>query len=190
MALDPTYQTDAVFPLFIARQLPAGVAGIVIAGIFAAAQSTISTSMNSIATACTTDFARRFDLIGSERGYLRLARWLTLLFGLLGTGAALLIAYADIKSLWDSFISILGLFGGAMCGLFMLGIFTTRANGPGALIGALAGALCLWLVQQYTEVSFLLYGTVGIVATFVIGWLASCFFDKDPNPRKGLTIYD
>lgn len=188
-ALDPTYQTDAVFPLFIARQLPAGAAGIVIAGIFAAAQSTISTSMNSISTAFTTDFVRRFDLISSERGYLRLARWLTVIFGLLGTGFALLIAYADIKSLWDSFISILGLFGGAMCGLFMLGIFTTRANGPGALVGAAGGALCLWLVQQYTEVSFLLYATVGIVATFVIGWIASLMFPKDTKTLRGLTIH-
>ncbi|MGI9543760.1 MAG: sodium:solute symporter family transporter, partial [Cyclobacteriaceae bacterium] len=132
VALDPTFQTDAVFPLFIARQLPTGIAGIVIAGIFAAAQSTISTSMNSIATAFTTDFARRFDWVASEKGYLNLARMLTVIFGLLGTGFALLIAYADIKSLWDSFIGILGLFGGAMCGLFMLGIFTTRANGKGA----------------------------------------------------------
>jgi SSS family transporter len=188
-ALDPTYQTDAVFPLFIARQLPAGAAGIVIAGIFAAAQSTISTSMNSIATAFTTDFIRRFDLIGSERGYLRLARLLTVIFGVLGTGFALLIAYADIKSLWDSFIGILGLFGGAMCGLFMLGIFTTRANGPGALIGAVGGALCLWLVQQYTEVSFLLYATIGITATFVIGWTASLLFANAPKSLKDLTIY-
>ncbi len=188
-SLDPTYQTDAVFPLFIARQLPAGVAGIVIAGIFAAAQSTISTSMNSISTAFTTDFIRRFDRIGSEKGYLNLARILTVLFGMLGTGFALLLAYADIKSLWDSFIGILGLLGGAMCGLFMLGILTARANGKGAVTGAITGALCLWLVQQYTEVSFLLYASIGILATFVIGWMASMVFEKDSKTIDGLTIH-
>ncbi|MGI9542075.1 MAG: sodium:solute symporter family transporter, partial [Cyclobacteriaceae bacterium] len=99
------------------------------------------------------------------------------------------IAYADIKSLWDSFIGILGLFGGAMCGLFMLGIFTTRANGKGAVIGAIAGAVCLWLVQQYTEVSFLLYATVGIVATFVIGYVVSLLFSGSSKSIEGLTVY-
>lgn len=178
-ALDPTFQTDAVFPLFIAHQLPAGIAGLVIAGVFAAAQSTISTSMNSIATAITTDFAKRFNLYNKEKSYLRLARILTVLFGVLGTGFALLIAYADIKSLWDSFIGILGLFGGAMCGLFMLGIFTKTANGRGALVGAFGGALCLWLVQQYTDVSVLMYATVGIVATVVIGWVVSWVWNED-----------
>ncbi len=188
-ALDPTYQTDAVFPLFIAHQLPVGIAGIVVAGIFAAAQSTVSTSMNSISTAITTDFVRRFELIGSERGYLKLARLLTVVSGLLGTGFALVIAYADIKSLWDSFISILGLLGGAMCGLFMLGMFTQRANGTGALIGAILGALGLWLVQQYSDVSFLLYASIGIAATFVSGYLASLLVPGDQKPAEGLTIH-
>ena len=188
-ALDPTYQTDAVFPLFIARQLPVGIAGIVVAGIFAAAQSTISTSMNSISTALTTDFVRRFDLVKSEKGYLNLARSLTILFGVFGTGFALVIAYADIKSLWDSFIGILGLFGGAMCGLFMLGIFTTRVNGKGALTGAIGGVITLWLVQKYTEVSFLLYAAVGIVATFLIGLCVSVLWHDEGRDTNGLTIY-
>lgn len=189
LALDPNYQTDAIFPLFIAYQLPVGIAGIVIAGIFAAAQSTISTNMNSIATALTTDFVRRFDLLKNERSYLNLARILTVLFGVLGTGFAVLIAFADIKSLWDSFISILGLFGGAMCGLFMLGIFSTRANGKGALIGAIGSALCLWWVQQHTEVSFLLYATIGILATIAIGFVVSMLFPKESKSLNGLTIY-
>ena len=189
MALDPTYQTDAVFPLFIAHQLPIGVAGIVVAGIFAAAQSTISTSMNSISTAFTTDFVRRFNLIGTEKGYLGLARILTVFFGLLGTGFALVIAYADIKSLWDSFISILGLLGGAMCGLFLLGIFTQRARGPGALAGAITGALCLGLVQRFTGVSFLLYASIGIAATILAGYLISLFVPDKGKSLDGLTIH-
>ena len=188
-ALDPTFQTDAVFPLFIARQLPVGIAGMVIAGIFAAAQSTISTSMNSIATAFTTDFIRRFDFLKTEKQYLLSARLLTIVFGILGTGFALLIAYADIKSIWDSFISILGLFGGAMCGLFMLGIFTTKANGIGALIGGFGGALFLWMVQRFTDVSFLLYASIGIFATFLIGFLASLAFSGKTKPLEGLTIF-
>ncbi len=189
VSLDPSYQTDAVFPLFIAQNLPVGLAGIVIAGIFAAAQSTISTSMNSISTAFTTDFIRRFDLISSEKGYLNLARITTMMAGILGTSFALVIAYADIISLFDSYLSILGLLGGAMCGLFMLGIFTSRSNGKGALIGAVGGAVTLWLVQQYTDVSFLLYAAIGVIGTFVLGYLASFMFPGDVKNTEGLNIH-
>ena len=145
--------------------------------------------MNSIATAFTSDFVRRFDLIVSEKGYLIMARILTVIFGLIGTASALIIAYADVKSLWDSFISILGLLGGAMCGLFMLGIFTTKTNGKGALIGAVMGAGCLWMIQQFTDISFLLYASLGISFTYMFGYMASMLFKRDNKSIEGLTIF-
>ncbi len=187
--LDPTYQTDSVFPQFIASQLPAGIAGLVIAGIFAAAQSTVSTSMNSISTAFSTDFVRRFQLLHSEKHYMILARSATVLFGLFGTVSALVIANADVKSLWDSFMGILGLLGGAMCGLFLLGILTARAHGKGAVFGAIAGIISLWCVQQFTEISFLLYSAIGIASTFLFGYLSSLVLPADGKVIDGLTIY-
>lgn len=187
--LDPTFKTDAIFPLFIARELPVGVAGLVVAGIFAAAQSTISTSMNSISTALVADFVRPLNWIHSERAYLRLARALTVLMGAAGTLLALNFASSDIKSLWDQFMMILGLLGGSMCGLFCLGIFTTRTNGPGAIIGALAGAAGLFLVQRHTSVHLLLYAFVGIVICFAAGYTASLAFGPVKQSISGLTIY-
>jgi Na+/proline symporter len=187
--LDPTFQTDSIFPQFIASQLPLGIAGIVVAGVFAAAQSTISTSMNSISTAFTTDFFRRFNLLKTEKGYFKLARTLTFTFGAIGTLIALLFAAADIKSMWDSFMKVLGLFGGAMCGLFILGIFTKRTNGKGALIGALCGAGGLWWIQQNTRLSFLLYASIGIMICFVIGYMLSFIFPRDRQNIDGLTVF-
>ena len=187
--LDPTFKTDAIFPLFIARELPTGIGGLVVAGIFAAAQSTISTSMNSMSTALVTDFVRPLDWIRTERAYLWLARVLTVALGVLGVLLALLFASSDIKSLWDQFMKILGLFGGAMCGLFCLGIFTTRANGPGAIIGALAGALGLFLTQRYTDVHLLLYALVGIGVCCVVGYLSSFAFPPMRKSITGLTIH-
>lgn len=187
--LDPTFKTDAIFPLFIARELPIGIAGLVVAGIFAAAQSTISTSMNSISTAIVTDFVRRFDLIQSERSYLILARVLTFAVGALGTAFAVLLAVSDIRSAWDVFMKVLGLFGGSMCGLFMLGIFTRRANGSGALVGALVGAFGLFCVQKYTPTSFFLYAAVGISICFVVGYFASLVLPSDKRSITGLTVY-
>jgi SSS family transporter len=187
--LDPTFKTDAIFPLFIARELPTGIAGLVVAGIFAAAQSTISTSMNSTSTALVTDFVRPLQRIHSERGYLQLGRVLTAVLGVLGMLLALSFAASDIKSLWDQFMRILGLFGGPMCGLFCLGIFTTRANGPGAIIGAVAGAVGLFLVQHYTNVHLLLYAIVGITICFVCGYLASLAVPRSKKSIQGLTIH-
>jgi SSS family transporter len=187
--LDPAFKTDAIFPLFIARELPIGIAGLVVAGIFAAAQSTISTSMNSTSTALVTDFVRPLGLVHSERGYLRLGRVLTASMGILGMLLALLFAASDIKSLWDQFMTILGLFGGAMCGLFCLGIFTTRTSGPGAIVGALAGAAGLFFVQQHTDVHLLLYAFVGITICFVCGYLASWVLPRSQKSIEGLTIH-
>jgi Na+/proline symporter len=187
--LDPTFKTDTIFPLFIARELPVGIAGLVVAGIFSAAQSTISTSMNSMSTALVTDFVRPLNRIRSERGYLRLGRILTVALGLMGMCLALLFATSDIKSLWDQFMMILGLFGGSMCGLFCLGIFTTRANGTGAIIGALTGAAGLFLVQRYTDVHLLLYALVGISICCLVGYISSYVFPSAKKPIAGLTIH-
>lgn len=187
--LDPTLQNDAVFPLFMARELPIGIAGLVIAGVFAAAQSTLSTSMNSTSTAFVTDFVRRFNPRLSERTYLILARVMTILFGSLGTAFAVLCALSDIKSLWDVAMAILGLLGGSMCGLFLLGMYTRRANGIGAVTGAVAGAIGLYLVKTYTSMHFFLYTIVGICTCFVVGYLVSLIIPTQEKQIEGLTIY-
>ncbi|MBN1818403.1 MAG: sodium/solute symporter [Sedimentisphaerales bacterium] len=188
--LDPTLKNDAIFTLFIARELPAGFGGLLVAGIFAAAQSTLSTSMNSCAAALITDFVRPFKLCKTEKGLLRLARVFTVGLGCLGTALALLFVVSDIKSVWDVFMAILGLIGGSMCGLFCLGIFTVRTNGVGAVIGALAGAVGLYWVQGHTQVHYLLYATIGVVFCVVVGYAASFLF---PGVRsgnvEGLTIH-
>ena len=106
--LDPTFTTDQIFPLFILHETPPGVAGLIVAGIFAAAQSTISTSMNSIATAVVTDFLRPHTTCSTEAGYLRVARWLTVSFGVAGTLLGLVFVDPGIRSLFDSFIAVLG----------------------------------------------------------------------------------
>jgi SSS family solute:Na+ symporter len=187
--LDPTYQNDAIFPLFISYQLPVGLGGVVIAGIYAAAQSTVSGSVHSISTVVVTDFARRFSLLKTEKGYLNLARFSTFFFGTLGTALALLFASADIKSLWESFIEVLGLFCGPMCGLFILGMFTKRVGSISAIIGAVSGAAILFMVGRYTKVSFVLYASVGITACVVVGYLMSFVISESKKDLSGLTLH-
>ena len=99
------------------------------------------------------------------------------------------MASYEIKSLWDLFTKILGLFGGSLAGLFALGIFTRRANGPGALIGAMASAATLFAVQKYTNIHFILYAGIGITVCVTVGYLASLLIPATPKDTQGLTIH-
>jgi solute:Na+ symporter, SSS family len=171
--LNPGLQTDATFAWFIANNLPGGVAGLVLAGVFAAAMSTLSSSINSIATAIVTDFYVRLRPAPSETSSLKLARWLTLLFGFIGTTVAMLMAGFEIRSLWDLFLQSIGLTGSGLAGIFILGIFTRRANSAGVLIGALASGVVLILLPRYTSLHFFLHAAAGIATCVTIGYLAS-----------------
>jgi len=187
--LDPTFMTDQIFPLFIAREVPVGLAGLIVAGVFAAAQSTVSTSMNSTATAVVTDFLRPFRALGSERGYLAGARVLTFGFGVAGTGLGLLFIDPANRSLFDSFLKVIGLFMGVLGGLFMLGMLTRRATGWGSLIGALAGATVMVLLQFYSRINGYIFATAGIATCFVVGYAASLLLPAPPQSLDGLTIH-
>ena len=182
-------KTDAIFPLFISNELPVGVAGLVVAGIFAAAQSTISTSMNSTATAIVTDFCLPFNLCKDDQGYLRLGRIFTLLLGVLGTAFACLLNYFDIRSMVDEFMSILG-------PLWRFALRTLHARHAhksnqcdGGLLGALTGLVTVWCVKYFTDVSFFLYAMIGTVGTFVAGYVVSLITPREEKDILALTIY-
>jgi len=188
--LDPGFQNDAILPFFMVSELPAGIAGLVVAGIFAAAQSTISTSMNSTATAGVTDFIRPYQRDRDDSYFLKLGRLFTFLFGCGGTLLAVMLAGSDIKSLLEQFFAFIGLFGGSLGGLFLLGIFTTRTNSRGAVTGAASGAVVLYLVQTYTDTHVYLYAFVGVASCFVSGYLASLLSGKPKQSLSGLTVFN
>jgi SSS family transporter len=187
--LDPTITTDQIFPFFISREMPMGVAGIIVAGIFAAAQSTVSTSMNSIATTVVTDFMRPLNLCRSESGYLRAARWWTIAFGVAGTVLGVVFVNPEIRSLFDAFIKIIGLFMGVLGGLFILGAVSRRANATGAATGAFVGAIVMLYLWRFTEVNGYLYTACGIVSCVVVGYLTSRFVGSTQPNLRGLTLY-
>jgi SSS family solute:Na+ symporter len=185
----PSLQDDAIFPFFIMSELPAGVAGLVVAGVFAAAQSTLASSMNSIATAYVTDFHRRLRPNHADRFYLRVARGVTVLVGVAGTGVALVLAGTNIRSIYSTFLEILGLLGGTLSGLFLLGIFSRRASGPGALVGALSGAVIVFAVRFTHPLNVYAYAPIGLTACVAIGWLFSLLLPVVPKDLEGLTIH-
>ena len=187
--LDPTITTDQVFPLFIAREMPVGLAGLIVAGVFAAAQSTVSTSMNSTATAIVTDFMRPFRLCRSEAGYLTAARVGTFLIGVVGTLIGLLFVDPDITSLFESFIKVIGLFMGVLGGLFVLGAVTRRANTVGAMTGAIVGAAVMFGLWRFTPINGFLYAASGMTTCVLVGYVVSLATGRPEHDLTGLTIY-
>ena len=179
--LDPTITTDQIFPLFIAMEMPVGVAGLIVAGIFSAAQSTVSTSMNSTATTLVTDFMRPLKICQDEKGYLKAAKRTTFFIGTLGTLLGLVFVNPEIKSLFDTFIKIIGLFMGVLGGLFLLGFLTRKANSAGAMTGAILGTVFMFYLWKYTSVNGYLYTSCGITACFVSGYLTSLLTSKDSD---------
>ena len=187
--LDPTIQNDQVFPMFIAMEVPTGLAGLIVAGIFAAAQSTVSTSMNSTATAVVTDFLRPFNRCTSEADYLRAAKIITLIMGVLGTFTGLLFISPEIRSLMSEYFKVIGMFMGALGGLFLLGIITTRANARGAFIGLLGGVGVMVWVWSATETNGFLYASIGVTSCLVIGYCASLFLPEPQKDLENLTLH-
>jgi SSS family solute:Na+ symporter len=186
--LNPTFaNTDAIFPWYIASQLPAGILGFIIAGIFAAAMSSLSSSINSAATAYATDIHFRFGW-NKKKNELKIARRASLLIGLTGILFAFLMATMDVKSLWDEFNKILGLVLGGLGGLFLLGLITRKANSIGALAGIVGSIIVQLIMIRTQQVHLLLYATTGFVSCFVIGYLVSLLF-KDKSEISSLTIY-
>lgn len=185
-AMDMTMQkTDAIFPFFMMSQLPAGIAGLLIAAVFAATMSTIASNINSISTAFTVDFWGRFRKV-SERGQVKTARISGVMAGLVGMFIAILMAMVDIQSLLDYFNTILGLLSGGIGGLFMMGIFFPRIGSRAALIGFCAGTATVIWMNFCTPASFLLFGFVSMAVSVVVALLLS-FLWPQREEQKGLT---
>jgi SSS family solute:Na+ symporter len=164
---------DTVFPFFIVRQLPAGLVGLVIASIFAAAQSTISSSMNSSATLLCCDVYERFRRGRvDERARLRVLRAATLLMG--GAGTAMALAMMRMRSALDAWWQLAGIFSGGMLGLFLLGYLSRRPRSWHAAAGVAAGvAVILWMTFFRTPFHSNLIIVLGTVAVILVGFLLS-----------------
>ena len=181
-------QADAILPWFMVTEVPVGLAGLLVAGIFAASMSTLDSAMNSSATVITSDFYRRLKPNQTDQHYLGIAKAITFTVGLLGLFFAFLMAGLNITSLWDEYIRVLGLFTGGLGGLFLLGMLSRRAHAVGVLTGFVMSGLILFAISEWTSVHFLLYTFVGLASCYVIGWIASVVIPSKPKELAGLTI--
>jgi Na+/proline symporter len=183
---------DAIFPYFIANELPHGVVGLIIAGLFAAAMGALSSALNATAAIIVSDFQGELKPNATPPEQVRLARRATLVCGVIATGMAFWLAWRDEKSLWDAYLKLTALIGGGFPGVFALGLLSRRANAPGVLVGALASIGVTWWVQTYTSTNAFLHVFVAVSSCAVIGYVASLAFAATAVKKdlRGLTMWD
>lgn len=181
--LQPTGQLDQVLPAFIVGQLPSGVAGLVFAGLFAAAMSSLDSAMNSVSTAFTTDWYGRFRPGRSEVQRLRVARYATAAIGVIGTCAAIVMARLNAPSLLDLWFQVIGLFGSGVAGVFLLGALSKRTGAMAGWAGLVTGASAVWAVGAFTSLSGLAYSAVGVLSCLAVGGIVGMFQSRgSPRP--------
>jgi SSS family solute:Na+ symporter len=177
-------QPDRVFPFFIINKLPVGLTGLLIASVFAAGMSTISTSVNSTATVILNDYFRK-SLKGeyAEKKSMRILYLSSLLFSILSILIA--IAMINVQSALETWWKLASIFSGGMLGLFLLGYFSRRVNNFAAITGVIAGVIVIgWMslsqlfftgvhLQQYAS-PFHSYLSIvfGTTTIFIVGFFA------------------
>ena len=176
---------DQILPFFIVKGLPVGITGLLIAAIFAAGMSTVSTSLNSGATIVLEDYYKRFVDPGvRDLRALRVLQAATV--GLAVLGAACALAMMRVKSALDAWWAMQSIFSGGMLGLFLLGYFCRRARNAEAAVGVVLGVLviawvCVW--QKTWPLPVAIHQNLSIVlgttAIFLTGFLLAAFFRTD-----------
>ncbi|MDB4662759.1 sodium:solute symporter [Verrucomicrobiales bacterium] len=186
MAGDRKFE-DSILPHFMANHLPPGVGGLILAALAAAAMSTIDTSLNSSATITLRDLWGRLIRGGKDVGEvesMKVLRWSTIFWGILGTGTALFLTN-DAANILDIWWKLSGIFAGGMLGLFLLGLIVKRAGNPAAVTGVVVGLIVIfWLSSADREwmpdhLKSMLHGNltivIGTLSIFLVGLLVSRF---------------
>ncbi|MEM6160487.1 sodium:solute symporter [Erwinia sp. P6884] len=179
--LPPGFNTGGILPLFVVTEMPSGIAGLIIAAIFAAAQSSISSSLNSISSCFNADIYQRLShKKRTPENCMRMAKRVILIAGLVSSGATVWLVMADESEIWDAFNSLIGLMGGPMTGLFILGIFFKKANAGSATLGIVISVIAVLLARYATDLNFFFYGPIGLSGVVIGGIVFAPFFASAP----------
>ena len=169
-----TAHQDQIFASFIVYQLPVGISGILIAAIYAASQSTLSTGLNSVATSWVLDIQDSFNREISEEKQTRIAKLVSLGVGIIAIIVSMILANGEIKSAYEWFNSFMGLVLGVLAGIFVLGVITKKATSMGAYAGFFTSAIIvISLKYNHPEVTSWSYAIISIGVSCIIGYIIS-----------------
>jgi solute:Na+ symporter, SSS family len=171
---------DRVFPDFITQHLPTGLSGLVVAAIFAAA---MSSSLNAIAATAVNDLYKPFKPERDDKHYLKVSHVLTLVWGVVQIGVALL-ARRQTGSALSQVLGIASLINGPVLGAFLVGTFLRRVSQPPTLIGMIASICAMLYVFLATKIAWTWYVLMGSAITFLVAWLSSFAFSPAPAAMR------
>ena len=203
-AMTPRDFGDDALPHFIRNQLPPGLGGLLIAALFAAAMSSIDTSLNSSATVIMSDIYKRYvNPRAGDKATMRVLYAATLALGVIGTVSAL--AMIGAKSVLDVWWKISGILAGALLGLFLLGLLARKARSPAAATAVTVGiALIFWMSFSTAESWNCLYlptwlrnpfhwmftSIIGTLSIFLTGVVLSRFMGRgDPGQADDMRTH-
>jgi SSS family solute:Na+ symporter len=175
--------TNYIFLSFVTRYLPAGVVGLLIAVIFAAAMSSSSGEVNSLATVTVIDVYRRhIRPHATDRHYLWASRLATAFWA---SYAVFFAQYAKKLGSLIEAVNLLGsLFYGSLLGVFVLAFWFRRVSGTGAFVGMLVGEAAIFAAFLFTGISFLWYNVIGCAVVIVTGLAISPWWPADRVKRS------
>ncbi|MCI8418819.1 MAG: sodium:solute symporter [Lachnospiraceae bacterium] len=196
-ALPPAAARDQIFASYIAFELPVGLTGILLAAIYAASQSTLSTGLNSVASSWTLDIQARLSKkeLSFEK-QTKIGRYVSLLVGIFSIFVSIVLANGEIQSAYEWFNGFMGLVLGILIGTFILGAFTRVANTFGAVVAFLAASGVMVAIKYLApagSVSIWSYSIISIAVSLAVGIPASMISWRMKGDRKepapGTTIY-
>jgi SSS family transporter len=179
--LAPGERADRILPLFLVREMPPGLAGLLLASIIAVAMSNASGSLNSLAASSVLDFSRLRGKSADSANFLKLSRRMTLAWGLV----LMALGLKKWGPLLEAGLTVASLPFGSLLGLFLLGTLDRGANARGALIGMFAGLAAILCVFRFTTAAFTWYVMIGASVTFAVGSMISRVMPQaEPSPQK------
>lgn len=167
----PFSKPDQVFPNFITEHMPAGLSGLVVAAIFAAA---LSSSLNSIAATAINDLYKPFKGEITDKQLVRLAGWLTVIVGIV----QIIVAIAFMKtgeSALNLALSVASLINGPILGVFLVGTFLKKAKEINALIGMMASITLMLYILLGTKIAWPWYALIGSLTTIAVAFISTLF---------------
>lgn len=196
-ALPPAAAQDQIFASYIAFELPVGVTGLLLAAIYAASQSTLSTGLNSVAASWTLDIQARVSKKElSLQKQTKIGQYVSLVVGIFAILVSIVLANGGVKSAYEWFNGFMGLVLGILIGTFILGAFTKCANAFGATLAFIAASAVMVAIKYFAPagtVSIWSYSIISIVVSLAVGIPASILSRKasgdSSKPAPNTTIY-
>jgi len=173
---------DKIYPQFVWDHLPAGVAGLVIAAILAAAMSNLSAALNALASTTVMDFLRPVARTQGDARWLAIARHATVVWAVVLFGVGLLAR--NWGGVLEAGLSIASIIYGSLLGVFLLGLLTRRVGETAAMIAMCAGLALMLYIKIATPIAWTWYVLIGSAATFATGIAMSLFLKEKPFEKS------